>query len=210
MSGNTLPGECENNWWHCVYLPKRLVILESCVTVRGIVVDARYVLDGDAILYLRLDPEYAHFSNQKNYEQFGNDILELEIVCRHPVFRFLVFRCWTCGNKILVPRVGDHIEADGVYVEDTRHMHLELHPVTRITMLRSAKVGEAHDADEADPQARVHPPEGLRDADVGGREHVGEIQAAARASTTRLPGTRAASGANRAGFQKERISRLAS
>jgi hypothetical protein len=151
MSGNTAPGECENNWWHCVYLPKRLVILESCVTVRGIVVDARYVLDGDAILYLRLDPEYAHFSNQKNYEQFGNDMLELEIVCRHPVFRFLVFRCWTCGNKILVPRVGDHIEADGIYVQDTRHMHLELHPVTRITILRSAKVGEAHDADEADP-----------------------------------------------------------
>ena len=46
---NTLPGECENNWWQCVYLPKRLVILETCVTVRGIVIDARYVLDGDAI-----------------------------------------------------------------------------------------------------------------------------------------------------------------
>jgi hypothetical protein len=52
----------------------------------------------------------------------------------------LVFRCWTCGNKILVPRVGDHIEADGIYVQDTRHRHMELHPVTRITMLRSAKV----------------------------------------------------------------------
>ncbi len=180
MSGNTLPGQCENNWWHCVYLPKRLVILESCVTVRGIVVDARYVLDGDAILYLRLDPEYAHFSNQKNYEQFGNDILELEIVCRHPVFRFLVFRCWTCGNKILVPRVGDHIEADGIYVQDTRHMHLELHPVTRITMLRSAKLGEAHDAGP-ELSARFRPRAGCRRGGFPGTSTAGSKNPASAA-----------------------------
>ena len=135
MNGNTVPGQCGNGWRQCVYSAKRLIIQERCVTVRGIVVEARYVLDGDAIVYLRLDPEYAHFSNQKNYERFGEDVLELEIVCRHPVFRFFVFRCWTCGNKIPVPRAGDHIEADGAYVQDTRHEHMELHPVTRITML---------------------------------------------------------------------------
>jgi hypothetical protein len=118
-------------------------VLDPCVTVRGVVVDARYVLDGDAIVYLRLDPEYAHFSNQKNYEQFGQDVMELEIVCRHPIFRFFVFRCWTCGNKILVPRVGDHVEADGIYVQDTRHGHLELHPVTRVTLLPSATPRQA-------------------------------------------------------------------
>jgi hypothetical protein len=106
--------------------------------VRGIVTGARYVLDGDAIVYLRLDPEYAHLSNQRNYERLGKDMLELEIVCRHPVFRFFVFRCWTCGSKMRVPRIGDHVEADGIYVQDTRHRHMELHPVTRITMLPSA------------------------------------------------------------------------
>jgi hypothetical protein len=143
MHGNAVPGDCGGNWWQCVYLPKRLIILDRCVTVRGVVVEARYVLDGDAIVYLRLDPEYAHFSNQKNYEELGKDILELEIVCRHPVFRFFVLRCWTCRSKIVVPRIGDHIEADGFYVEDTRHQHRELHPVTRVTLLRSAKVGEA-------------------------------------------------------------------
>ena len=98
------------------------------MTVRGIVIDARYALDGDAILYLRLDPEYAHLSNQKNYEELGKDMLELEIVCRHPIFRFFVFRCWKCGSKMWVPRAGDHIEADGTYVQDKRHRHMELHP----------------------------------------------------------------------------------
>lgn len=105
------------------------------MTVRGIVIDARYALDGDAILYLRLDPEYAHLSNQKNYEELGKDMLELEIVCRHPIFRFFVFRCWRCGSKMWVPRAGDHIEADGTYVQDKRHRHMELHPVSRIFML---------------------------------------------------------------------------
>jgi len=103
--------------------------------VRGVVTDARYALDGDAIVYVRLDPEYAHFSNQRDYERLGKDMLELEIVCRHPVLRFFVFRCWTCGSRMRVPRVGDHIEADGIYVQDTRHWHMELHPVTRITVL---------------------------------------------------------------------------
>jgi hypothetical protein len=85
-----------------------------------------------------LDPEYAHLSNEKNHEHYGKDSLELEIVCRHPIWKFFVFRCWTCNNTILVPRAGDHIEADGYYVVDTRHGHMELHPVTRITLLPAA------------------------------------------------------------------------
>jgi len=137
---DTVPGECGSNGWQCVYSPQRFVILEPCVTVRGVVTDARYALDGDAIVYLRLDPEYAHLSNQRNSEGLGKDMMELEIVCRHPVFRFFVFRCWKCGSKMRVPRVGDHIEADGIYVQDKRHRHMELHPVTRITMLRSAQM----------------------------------------------------------------------
>ena len=131
LSGNSVPGECGNNWWQYVYSPKRLVIQESCVTVRGIVIDVRYPLDGDAIVFVTLDPQYAHLSK-------GRDTLELEIVCRHPIFRLFVFRCWTCNNKIPVPRVGDHIEADGTYVLDTHHGHMELHPVTRITIVHGA------------------------------------------------------------------------
>ena len=131
LGGNRVPGECGNNWWQYVYSPKRLVIQKSCVTVRGIVIDARYAMDGDAIIFVTLDPEYAHLSNEGNW-------LELEIVCRHPVFKFSVFHCWTCINKISVPRVGDHIEADGIYVLDSRHRHKEIHPVTRITILHGA------------------------------------------------------------------------
>lgn len=138
LGGNTVPGECGNNWWKHVYSQKRLVIQAPCVTVRGTVTKARYALDGDAIVIVTLDPEYVRLSNERNHEGYGKDTLELEIVCRHPVFKFFLFRCWTCTNKIPVPRVGDHVEADGIYVLDTRHGHMELHPVTRITILRSA------------------------------------------------------------------------
>jgi hypothetical protein len=134
-AGNAPPGECGNDWWRCVYSPKRLIIQDPCVTVRGTVLAVRYVLDADAIVFLRLDPAYAHFSNPANDKSLGKDVVELEIVCRHALFRLFVFRCWTCHSTIPVPRVGDHIEADGVYVLDTHHEHLELHPVTRITTL---------------------------------------------------------------------------
>jgi len=139
----TAPEECGGGPWKCVYSPERLAIRRDGVTVRGVVTDARYALDGDAILYLRLDPEYAYLANQRSYEELGKDMLELEIVCRHPIFRFFVFRCWTCGSKLRVPRAGDHVEADGVYVEDKRHRHMELHPVTRIRVLPGAAVDEA-------------------------------------------------------------------
>jgi hypothetical protein len=135
LGGNTVSGECGKTWWGRVYSPKRLVIQEACVTVRGTVIKTRYVLDGDAIVIVTLDPKYARLSNERNDEGYGKDTLELEIICRHPVFKFFVFRCWTCKNKISLPRVGDYIEADGSYILDTRHGHMEIHPVTRITVL---------------------------------------------------------------------------
>ena len=135
MGGNGVRGECASNWWRYVYSPKRFIIQRPCVTVRATVNAVRHPLDGDAILIVTLDPEFAHLSNEKNREHYGKDSLELEIVCRNRVSRFFVFRCWTCVNKIPVPRVGDHIEADGVYVLDIRHEHMELHPVTRLEVL---------------------------------------------------------------------------
>ena len=136
MGAHPVPGRCESEWWKYVYSPERLAIQEPCVTVRGVALEVRHPPDGDAIVYLKLDPEYAHFAKDKNFEGFGKGVIELEIICKHPVWKFLVFRCWSCINKIPVPRVGDHVEADGVYVEDRDHeQHMEIHPVTRIMIL---------------------------------------------------------------------------
>ena len=135
LGGDGVAGECAGNWWKYVYSPKRLVIQKPCVTVRGTVIKSKYVPDGDAIVIVTLDPEYAGLSSEGNHEHYGKDTLELELVCRHPVYKFFVSRCWTCNNKMAVPRVGDYIEADGIYVLDTNHAHMELHPVTRLTIL---------------------------------------------------------------------------
>jgi hypothetical protein len=141
MGSDAAPGNCEQRWWKYVYSPERLKVLEPCATVRGTVLRVRHPLDGDAIVYVRLDPEYARFSNQK-LKGYGKDALELEIVCKHPVFKFLVFKCWSCKNRIPVPGLGDHVEADGFYVEDGGHGHTELHPVTRLTVLPPAAPGK--------------------------------------------------------------------
>jgi hypothetical protein len=135
LSGVPVPTDCEG-WWKYVYSPKRLVIQQPCVTVRGTVIKTKHVSDGDVIVIVALDPEYAHFSNEGNHRNYGKDTLELELVCRAPMFKFFVWRCWTCNNTLLIPRVGDHIEADGVYVLDTNHRHMEIHPVTRLTVLQ--------------------------------------------------------------------------
>lgn len=137
MGAASAPTPCDG-WWKYVYSPKRLVIQQPCVTVRGTVIKTKHVPDGDVIVIVTLDPEYAHLANEKNDEHYGKDTLELEMVCRAPVFKVLVWRCWTCHNKLLEPRVGDHIEADGVYVLDTNHGHMEIHPVTRMAILPRA------------------------------------------------------------------------
>jgi hypothetical protein len=129
IGSHPVPGRCESAWWKYVYSPERLAIHEPCVTVRGVVLEVRHPIDADAVVFLKPDPEYARYSS--------GDRFELEIVCKHPLFRFFVFRCWSCVNRIQVPRTGDHIEADGFYVEDLAHRHMEIHPVTRITVLRN-------------------------------------------------------------------------
>jgi hypothetical protein len=118
-------GNCGADWWKRVYSPKRFVIQNPCVTVRGVVTLVRHPLDGDAIVIVKLDPKDAHLSNKRNEEGYGKDTLELEIVCRHPVFKLFVRRCWGCKNTMTVPKVGDHVEADGFYVLDKNHGHME-------------------------------------------------------------------------------------
>jgi len=138
MGEKAVPGQCGAEWWSRVYSPRRFVIQQPCVTLRATVDAVRHPLDGDAILIVTLDPEYAYLSNEKNREHYGKDSLELEIVCKNPISRFFVLRCWRCVNKIPVPKVGDRIEADGFYVLDIRHQHMELHPVTRLEILSPA------------------------------------------------------------------------
>ena len=131
----TLPGECTEGWWKHVVSPGHLVVYEPCLTVRGTVLYKDHGLDGDIDIVIRLDAAFTDLPNVHQVGHHAQGTLVLEMICRSPVWRIAQPACWGCRNRMPIPDVGDHIEVDGSYVLDKRHGWMEIHPVTRITVL---------------------------------------------------------------------------
>src|SRR6476659_223578 len=71
------PGKCNDSLWNHVYNPSRLEIVDTCITLTGVIDSIRSEQDGDLHIRLRLDPPHAHLVNQANQEnQFGDLVLE--------------------------------------------------------------------------------------------------------------------------------------
>jgi hypothetical protein len=130
-----------------VYHPQRLKVIQQCVTVNGVLVDAthgrrkdgqRHEADGDNHGWLKPDQafEWTVIAGNKTAEG-GN--LVLECVCQYPVTqKDAKSACRGFRSKVKIPAVGSHIAVTGVLVEDLDHqpIHRELHPVSVIEVLR--------------------------------------------------------------------------
>jgi hypothetical protein len=139
---------CDETLWNHVYIPKRLVVQEKCVTVTGTIVDAtgsmegrhkdgvRHEPDGDAFGWLKLDPGQEKFVNDVNTQmEQGN--LVFEIVCEHPVTQAdAKVPCQGFKSSVKVPPVGSHVAITGASVKDSEHGWLEIHPVTSIDVIK--------------------------------------------------------------------------
>jgi hypothetical protein len=129
-----------------VYHPDRLKIAQamagSCITVAGVWMDAshgkwhdhcRHEKDGDAHCWLKPDEDkYINAENRKS--QDGNLVVE-------PVCRYFVSQpdakaaCKGFKQKIFLPKPGDRVRVTGVWVLDTAHGHMEIHPVSKIEVI---------------------------------------------------------------------------
>ncbi|HMF90036.1 MAG TPA: hypothetical protein VKL40_05285 [Candidatus Angelobacter sp.] len=130
-----LPAEsCDRSLWKHVYQPERLRVIEACTSVEGRVVSVRQARDGD--LHIGLDPDHKSVLNFVNVLH-GDGTLIVEVVCEHPpVDDDPKSACSGFVSQVTPPKTGDRIRVTGAYVTDSEYGWNEIHPVTRIDLLR--------------------------------------------------------------------------
>ena len=129
-----------------VYNPQRLRVIEQCISLQGIIVDAtagrrkdgqRHEKDGDNHGWVKPDKDFAWTLIAGNKENQGDNLV-FECVCQYPVTQTdAIAACKGFKSKVVIPPVGSHVLITGVLVEDLDHhpIHRELHPVTSILLI---------------------------------------------------------------------------
>jgi hypothetical protein len=136
---------CGGGLWKHVYHPSRLVVLQDCVTVTGVIVDAtanqathrpdnvRHEPDGDTHGWLQVDPPYASLINAGNASKESGNLV-FEIVCHYPVTQAdAKSACSGFHDQLVIPPAGTHVAITGTLVREKNHGHWnEIHPVARV------------------------------------------------------------------------------
>jgi len=124
-----------------VYHPGRLWLLHGCqtTTLQGLIEYKRAEPDGDYHVRLKLDVGQSCYGqaciNAQNIKEQHGDLV-LEPVCEKDVTQAdAVSACQGYHNGLVVPRVGDRIEATGYWVFDDQHGWNELHPLVAIRQI---------------------------------------------------------------------------
>jgi hypothetical protein len=126
---------CDKSLWQHVFLPTRLQIVNSCISVTGVIKSIHVENDGD--FHIKLLADNSSLINQANIK-FENGDLVLEAICQNAVSRSEVGSA--CDNfnhpTLSIPPVGSHVRVTGSYVLDTRKNNwAEIHPITSIAAI---------------------------------------------------------------------------
>jgi hypothetical protein len=134
---------CVDSLWRHVYHPGRLIVVHPCIGVTGVIVDAtdgksekgvRREHDGDIHGWLRVDPKFRRLLSPGNFSH-QDGYLVFEIICMYrPSQPDAISACGHPSSSVTLPPVGTHVLVVGSYVQDTIHGHMEIHPVTSITV----------------------------------------------------------------------------
>lgn len=134
------PAECApNDQDRYTYSPHRFLTLSPCLHVTG-VVSSLFIgaADGDAFFDLVVDPPFRNLLNAMNERNTGGG-LHIESVCYVDVKleddnlpAYYTCRMDPDPYRGVMPKVGDHIWAEGRWLWDMNHGgHAELHPLYR-------------------------------------------------------------------------------
>jgi hypothetical protein len=127
---------CDASLWKHVYNPSRLQVLDSCISVTGVIDESDADDDGDQHFLLKLDPGQDRILKKKNAKKKGGDLV-IEIVCANPVkLKKARAACPGYVNHIPIPPVGAHVKVTGSFVIDTHNKWTEIHPVSQIQIIR--------------------------------------------------------------------------
>ncbi len=136
---------CGDGLWEHLYHPSRLIVLQDCVTVTGVIVDAtasqshhqadgvRHEGDGDTHGWLKVDPQFAGAINAGNTSDEGGNLV-FELVCHYTVTQTDAKpACAGFADHTTIPATGTHVAITGTFVREKNHRHWnEIHLVSRI------------------------------------------------------------------------------
>lgn len=115
---------------HTYDLSRFTLLSPSCRAVTGIVKGTATEVDGD--VHVAMVPD----SGQSGLSPLENGKLIVEIICKTTPQKTAAKKaCGSYRSGIKVPAVGSHISAVGRFVKDNPPDHVELHPLTSITVL---------------------------------------------------------------------------
>ena len=128
------PDACDAGLWNHVYEKDRLLMIEPCTAVEGRVASIHNNKDGD--LHIELDVQDKSVLNVFNIVP-GRGRLVTEVICEHtPATAVEKTACGEYRSQVAIPHQGDRVRVTGSYVTDGALRWNEIHPVTRIEILR--------------------------------------------------------------------------
>lgn len=127
---------CDASLWKRVYNPKRLNKVSACITATGTITESSADPDGDQHFLVKLDRGQKELLNKRNKKK-KDETLVVEIVCANPVKLKKVKRtCDGYRNSVMIPPVGAHVKVTGSYVIDGHNGWAEIHPASRIELMK--------------------------------------------------------------------------
>ena len=146
---------CNPKLWNHVFTRTRLEIITKCTSVTGTVISSFQVNDGDQHIQLLPDNQYLTLLNQKNIE-LQLCPLVIDPICAHDPSKLnnatlldagidladgevenqSIYACRGFVSKVYIPKVGEHVRVTGSYVLDKYHGWMEIHPATKIEVLK--------------------------------------------------------------------------
>ncbi len=134
----TLPASsCDASLWQHTYENERLTVLEHCTAVEGRVVSVHINADGDA--HIGLLPDDRRVLNLINVTHAHGELIT-EVVCDHASRldnKAVIERtCSGYTSAITLPHTGDRVRITGAYVTDRDNGWNEIHPISKIEVLR--------------------------------------------------------------------------
>jgi hypothetical protein len=117
---------------------QRIKIITACQTVTGVIAKVGSSDDGDIDMQLTLDSEFRNLLNNGNITKLNGN-LQIEAICQAPVHPDVPDAQRTCANfsgTVPIPAVGTRVRLTGVYVLDSDHGWMEIHPISVMTAAR--------------------------------------------------------------------------
>ena len=125
-------GQCDPSLWPHMHDVQRIKTVTACMTVTGTIASVSTSDDGDYDMQLTLDPGFGSLLNAANVSKLNGN-LQIEAICQAPIHPDVPDALRTCANftgMVPIPRVGAHVQVTGVYVLDSDHGWMEIHPIS--------------------------------------------------------------------------------